>query len=482
MFDIIVIGGGPAGVTAALRARELGANVALVERGHMGGVCTNDGCVPTRVLAKAARLARDARQFEEYGLLAEQPTLDFERVLVRTQQVIYQVHEKKQVLNHLISVGVTVFSEVGPARFADPHTLALPNGTRLHAEKFIICAGGHAHRLAFPGSEHTLTHSDVWGLRQLPRTVLVVGAAATGCQLASVFADFGAQVWLLEVAPRIVPAEDELVSEVLARQFRRQGIRVITGISGIKQITRDERGLRCVYTHYNEDHSIVGEKIILAVGWQGNADTLNLEAAGVATQRSYITVNDTLQTSAPHIYAAGDITGRMMLVQTGSQDARIAAENAVLGAIQQHRSEIVPHGGFTDPEYAGIGLTEQQARAQHDCIVTVVPYADLDRAVIDGRTEGFCKLIVERESRKILGGHVVGEQAVEVVQILAATMAGELRVEQLADLELAYPTFTAIVGLAARQAVEKIEGATHRPHAWRGLQSVHTGKNVRDAA
>ncbi len=181
MFDLIVIGGGPAGATAAMRARELGATVALIERGQMGGTCTNDGCVPTRVLAKAARLMRDAEQYAEYGLVGEKPAVDFATLLALTGNTVHQIQEKKQLQSHLEQAGVTVFANAGEARFVDEHSVALGDGTTLQAEKFILCVGGHARRLPFPGSEYALTHSDIWLLQKLPRQVVVVGGAATGC-------------------------------------------------------------------------------------------------------------------------------------------------------------------------------------------------------------------------------------------------------------------------------------------------------------
>jgi len=469
MHDIIVIGGGPAGVTAALRARELGAKVALVERGQMGGTCTNDGCVPTRVLAKAARLLRDAQQFTEYGLVGEAPRVDFAGVLASAQRTVYQIHEKKQLLNHLEQAGVTVYPNAGLAQFTDPHTIELTDGHVLQGKKFIVCAGGRAHRLTFPGSEHALTHSDVWSLKSFPGSVVVVGGAATGCQLATVFDTFGAQVTILDVAPGVLGREDELVSKVMEEAFQRRGIRVITGIEGIERIDKTGSELSLSYSKRGESQTITVEAVILATGWPSNANGLNLEVSGVQIERGYVVVDDYLRTTAEHIFAAGDITGRMMLVQSASYEARIAAENAVLGVGLPYAHHIVPHGGFTDPEYGSVGLTEAQAESvEGGYEVAVVPFAEMDRAVIDGRTEGFCKLIVSKETHRILGAHIVGEQALEVIHLVAAGMAADMWVEQLAELEIAYPTFTAIVGLAARQILHDL-GVVPLSSQWRTL-------------
>jgi len=458
MFEVVVVGGGPAGVTAALRARELGAEVALVERENMGGTCTNDGCVPTRVLAKAARLVRDAEQFDQYGLEGEAPKVDFLRLLERAQDVVYAAHEKKQLLGQLEAADVRVFDRAGDARFLDGHTLVLGDGSSVQGEKFIICVGGHARRIPFPGSEHALTHSDVWTMKGLPRSVAVVGGAATGCQLASVFAAFGSRVTLLDVAPRILAAEDEAVSEGMAETLGRRGIEIVTGIGGVERIEKENGHLRLFYAENGEARTLDAETIVLAVGWPGNVEGLNLEAVGVETRRGgYVQVDDSLRTSAPHIFAAGDITGRMMLVQSATNEGNLAAEQTVLGGEHGYRHTIVPHGGFTDPEYASVGLTESRARSEgHDYAVAVVPYAELDRGVVDGHTEGFCKLLVDRGSRHIVGAHIVGEQAVEVVQIVATAMRAGMPVEQLADVEFAYPTFTSIVGIAARRILREL--------------------------
>jgi dihydrolipoamide dehydrogenase len=469
--EIVVLGGGPAGVTAALRARELGAAVTLIERGQLGGTCTNDGCAPTRALAKTARLLRDAEQFEAYGLRGERPTLDFAAVMTNVRQIIGKLHDKKQIVERLQRAGVTVAHGVGNARFHDAHTLVTENGAHFAAERFILCAGGRARRLAFPGSEHVYTHSDVWRLTALPPRLAVVGSAATGCQLASIFDAFGSMVTLLELAPRILPLEEPDVSAAMQQALTRRGMTIHTGIGGIQAVERGAESLVVRFGSADAPQQIAVDAVIAAVGWPGNADQLGLDVAGVQHERGYIVVDDTLRTSAPHIFAAGDLTGRMMLVQSATYEGRLAAQNAVLGRKRAERHTIVPRGGFTDPEYAGVGLSAAQAAERYDSVVATVPYASLDRAVIDGRSEGFCKLIASRETHEILGAHVVGEQAVEIVQIVAAVMATGGSVERLATLQLAYPTFAAVVGLAARDLARQL-GTVQVAADWGALPEV----------
>ena len=469
-FDLIVIGGGPAGVTAALRGAELGASVALLESGQLGGTCTNDGCAPMRVLAKAARLLRDAGRLGDYGISAVDPKLDIRALLSATQRTVYTLHEKKQLAWHLERAGVDVFEQVGDVAFTGPSELALTGGDQLLGDRIIVACGGHSRRLAFPGAELAMSYHDVWNLAELPRSIAIVGASSTGVQLASVLASFGSRVTLLELAPRILPGEDETVSAALSAAFAARGVQIRAGIGGVEGIERRGRSLQLGVRQGDQRENLAFDAVVTAVGWPGNLEALNLDAAGVATARGYIAVDDTLRTSAPNIWAAGDVTGRMMLVQSATLEGRIAAENAIRGDATEVRHTIVAHGGFTDPEYASIGLTEAQASgAGRSVVVGTVPYEDLDRAVIDGETDGFCSLVVDRDDHQILGAHVVGEQAAEVIQIVAATMAGGAPVERLAEIEFAYPTFTAIAGLAARQGVHALRLPGDQARDWEAL-------------
>jgi pyruvate/2-oxoglutarate dehydrogenase complex dihydrolipoamide dehydrogenase (E3) component len=385
--------------------------------------------------------------------------------------VVYSIHEKKQLLGRLRDLGVQVISEAGPARFVTSTRVELGNGKQLEGDKFILCVGGRARRLDFPGAEYAYIHSDVWSLKKLPRSVAVVGGAATGCQLASIFEAFGTQMTILERGPRILGLEDEMVSKIITQSFQERGVTIVPEIETVERIDKGESDFILTYRKDGEELQITADAVLLSTGWVGNLTELNLPVAGVETVGPYVRVDDFQRTSAANIFAAGDITGRMMLVQSANYEALTAAENAVLGVGARLRHQIVPHGGFTDPEYGGVGLTEAQARKDFEVEVALVPYSDLDRAVIDGHPVGMCKLIVSQQTHRILGAHVVGEQALEVVQIAAAGMAADMWVEQLAELQIAYPTFTSILGLAARRIVRQL-GVQPLSPEWQALAEL----------
>ena len=468
-MKLIVLGGGPAGLNAALQARELQAEVTLIESKRVGGTSINEGPAPVRTLARAARLARDAGSWETFGLQGARPQIDLAAVLANARRVANYAHEKKHLSEYIRSTGIELIEGVGPARFLDQQTVGEASGRTWQADKIIIAVGGRGRKLPIPGAELALTYSDIWSLQQLPASVAVVGGAATGCQLASILEDFGCQVYLLELAPRLLPQEDEDIAVTLADAFQKQHMTVITG-AGTERLEKVDGGIRLHYCKQERPASLRVDAVFFATGWPGNVDALNLAAAGVETAHSYIPVNDYLQSNVPHIFAAGDIDGQSMLVQSARYEGRIAAENAVLGSYHRFTHEIVPSGSFTDPEYASVGLTEAEARQQYDCAVAVVQYDDLLRPVVDAHPEGFCKLIVERRRRYILGAHVIGEYSVEIIQMVAACMASGMRVEQLAELQLAYPTFTEAAGMAAQKLVREL-GLAPLPQLWSDIKS-----------
>ncbi|NVI96721.1 NAD(P)/FAD-dependent oxidoreductase [Myxococcus sp. AM009] len=396
--DVVVIGAGPAGLLAALRAGDLGVRTALVTRDAFGGMAAHDGPVPVRTLAQAARLLRDARELGRYGIGVSEPVLEYAKLLTRVREVTDDVRARAALREQITAVGVTVHEHAGAARFVDPHTVETQRGLLLRAEKFILCSGGVSRRLPVPGFELTATHSDAWSLTSVPPTMVVVGGGATGVQVASIFTAFGTRVQLIQEAARILPS------------------------------------------------------------WTADTSALNLASAGVETDsRGFVRVGAHLRTSAPHIFAAGDVTGRWMLVPHALQDGFVAGSNAARTPMTTVSDEVCPIGSFTNPEYAQAGLTEAKARQTHDVVVALVRFDTTTRTIIDGRTTGFCKLVVDRASRKILGCHVVGERAVDLVQTAAIAIAAGMRVDELARVPLSFPTYTGVLGRVAAIAARECQ-------------------------
>jgi pyruvate/2-oxoglutarate dehydrogenase complex dihydrolipoamide dehydrogenase (E3) component len=473
-MKLLVLGGGPAGMTAALHARELGAEVTLIEANEIGGTNLNDGPAPVRTLARAARLMRDTKSWERLGLRGPRPQLDIAAALASARRVADYVHEDQRMADALRGRGIDVVDRAGPAAFVDPYTIALPDGRELAADAVVIAVGGHPGRLPIPGAELALTYEDLRALDALPTSVVVVGGADTGCQLASILADFGVQATLIEAAPRLVPHADQDVSDALAACFRDRGIEVLTSTS-VERIERTGAQTQVFFRSGAETDRLDADALFLAVGWPGNADRIDAAGVGITVDRGYVKVEHDLRSSLPHVLAAGDVNGISMLVPSARLEGRIAAENAVLGTRRRFTHELVPTGSFTDPEYGGVGLTEAAARERYDCVVGIAHYKDMVRPLVDDRPLGFCKLIVERDRRYILGAHVLGEYSAEVVQTAAACMAANLRIEQVAELEPAFPTFTEGITIAAQMIVRQMGIATAAP-TWGELRK--TGKAI----
>lgn len=451
-YDVLVIGGGPAGTAAALRAAELGARVAVAEQHRTGGTCVNSGCVPTRVLAKTARLMREVRTAGTYGISVSEQAVDWPATVARVRATVERVQQAKAEPEKLADAGVDLLLE-GRARFTGPHEVELTDrGRRVRAESVVVCVGGHSRRLPIPGAELATLPEQVLDLTSVPRRLAVVGAGNTGAQLVTVFEALGAQVTLLEIAPRILAHTDADVSAAVAEAFVEQDVRVETSVETVVSLVRTDDGIELTWRAGDEERRSTFDAVITSTGWPASIEGLDLEAAGVMTTRSGVPVDEHLRTNVPHIYAAGDVNQQSMLVQAAHFEAEAAARNAVLGATSRVRHLLLPAGGFTDPDYAGVGLTEEQARERGITYgVARVDYASMERPVIDDRTRGFLKLITDGRREVLLGAHAVGEQAIEVVSAVTASMAAGVDVATLARVEFAYPTYSAVIGVAARR-------------------------------
>ena len=457
MTDVLVIGAGPAGVLAAIRAAALGARTSLIASGEFGGMADNDGPVPVRVLAHTARLIREARQLGQYGVTVSEPMLDYPRLLARAREVVGDVRTHSSLRQQIDSLRVTVHEQAGHARFVDAYTVEAQDGRRLQAEKIIICTGGVSRRLPIPGFELTSTHSDAWRLTSIPPSMLVVGAGATGAQVASIFNAFGTRVQLFEAGPRILATEDEDIAAAAAAAFRKSGMEVRENFGKIESFEKIPTGVRMNSSKDGHHDSAEAALVVVAVGWAADTGALNLAAAGIElNERKFVKVDEYLRTSAPHIFAAGDVTGRLMLVSQALPDGFVAATNAVQGPTMPIGERVNVAGSFTDPEYAQVGPTEAKARATHDIVTAVVNFDSKTRNVIDGRKLGFCKLIVDRKTCKILGCHVIGERAVDIAEVAAIAIAAEMRVDELAHIPLAYPTYAAVLVGAAVSAAHQL--------------------------
>jgi pyruvate/2-oxoglutarate dehydrogenase complex dihydrolipoamide dehydrogenase (E3) component len=456
-MDIVVIGAGPAGVIAALRAANLGAKTTLISENEFGGMAANDGPVPVRTLAHAARLIRDAKQLGQYGINVGEPRFHFPRLLSRVREVVNDVRTHSAFRSQIDSLGVTVHERTGTAHFVDHHTIETESGLRLQTDKVIICTGGASRRLSVPGSELTATHSDAWSLTCVPQSMLVIGAGATGAQVASIFNAFGSRIQLFQTGPRILPTEDEEVSSAVASAFREAGIVVRENFGRIESFEKTPGGVRMNFMQEGIHGSAEAALAVVTAGWVANTAKLNLDVAGVETDaRGFVRVDVHLQTSAPHVFAAGDVTGGLMLVPQAIQEGFIAGTNAVRGPSMKIGDQVSPIGSFTDPEYAQVGLTEAKARETHDFLSAVIRFDSTTRTIIDGRTRGFCKLLVDRSTYKILGCHVVGERAVEITQVAAIAIAAGMRVDDLAQVPLSFPTYAGVLGRVAASATRQL--------------------------
>ncbi len=447
-YDLAIIGSGGAAFSAAIQAVSHGARIVMIERGAIGGTCVNVGCVPSKTMLRAGEIHDLARQNPFAGLRTSAEPVDMKALVDQKKELVATLRQQKYV-DLIDDYGFALIR--GEARFIDEETVEV-GGRRVTARRFLIATGATPVIPDIPGLRDVdyLTSAATLELQELPKRLAVIGSGYVAMELGQMFHHLGVEVTLMQRSARVLPSYDPEISEAVLQAFTQQGIRIVTGARFIR-VLQDVNGKRIHMTVNDQEHIVAADQILVAAGRRPNTETLNLPAARVTTgDRGEIVVDSYLRTSNPRIYAAGDVTFGPQFVYVAAYEGRIAAENAVGGANQAVDLTAVPGVTFTKPAVATVGLTEEQARAQgYDAIASVLPLDAVPRALVNHETAGVCKLVADARTRKLLGAHMVAENAGEV--IYAATLAVKfgLTIEDLRETMAPYLTMAEGLKLAA---------------------------------
>ena len=443
-FDAVVIGAGQAGPPMAGRLAAAGQKVALVERKLIGGTCVNTGCTPTKTLVASAYAARLARRAADFGVHAGPVSVDFAAVMARKNTVVG--NSRSNLTGWLRDMANCTLLE-GHARFLSPTTVAVGDDV-LEADRFFINVGGRAAIPDFPGRDRvrTLTNTTMLELDALPRRVVIVGGSYVGLEFAQIFRRFGAAVTVVEKAPRLVPREDEEVSEAIREILEAEGVEIRLESECIRFEPRGAEiavGVNCAAG----EPEVLGSHVLLAVGRRPNTDDLGLEAAGVKVDaHGYIVVDDFLKTNVPHIWALGDCNGRGAFTHTSYNDFEIAAANLLDAAARKLSDRIPVYALYIDPPLGRAGMTEAEARAKgHAVRIGRRPMTRVGRAVEKGETQGFMKVVVDRDTDAILGAAILGVGGDEAIHGVIEAMAAGVTASGYARVMAIHPTVSELL-------------------------------------
>ncbi len=476
--NLIVIGAGAGGLVTSYIAAAVKAQVTLIEAHQMGGDCLNYGCVPSKALIRSAKAAQALREAEAFGLKPVQAEVDFAAVMARVQQVVRDI-EPHDSVERYTNLGVDVVQ--GRARLLDPWTVEIARadgGTqRLTARDIVIATGARPFVPPLPGLDEVgyFTSDTVWGLREAPRRLLVLGGGPIGCELAQAFARLGVAVTQVEMADRLMGREDPEVTDLVRQALEADGVRVLTGHQALRaELSEGER--RLWVKQGAAEQAIAFDVLLVAVGREARVSGFGLEELGVPlTPRGTLAVNERLQsTKFPNLYAVGDVAGPYQFTHTAAHMAWYAAVNALFGRFKRFAVDyrVVPRVTFTDPEVARVGLSETEARAQGVAVeVTRYGLDDLDRAITDGAAHGFVKVLTAAGSDKILGVTIVGHHAGELLAEFVLAMKHGLGLNKILGTIHAYPTWVEANKYAAgawkrANAPEKLLAWVQRFHTW----------------
>jgi mercury(II) reductase len=452
-FDLAVIGAGSAGFSAAITAAELGAQVALIGHGMIGGTCVNVGCVPSKTLIRAAETLHQAEAASRFaGIRGRVEITDWRAVIAQKDELVSDLRQAKYV--DLLPAYNTVTYLEGPARLVDDAVAV--NGTVVKAEKIIISTGARPATPELPGIEDVpyLTSTTALEFEHLPKSLLVIGAGYIGAELAQMFARAGVQVTIV-CRSHLLPQAEPEIGDALAGYFRDEGIAVQHGV-GYKEITRTKRGVTLVVTREGHEDRLEADRVLIATGRQPNTEGLGLAEAGIKVlEHGGIAVDDRMRTSKEGVYAAGDVTGRDQFVYMAAYGAKTAAENALNGDARRYDAAAMPAVVFTDPQVASVGLTEAQARKQGlDVRTSTLPLEYVPRALAARDTRGLFKLVADGESGRLLGAHILAPEGADSIQTAALAIKHGLSITDLG--EMIFPYLTTVEGLKlAAQTFDK---------------------------
>lgn len=436
-FDLIVIGAGPGGYVAAIKAAQNGQSVALIEKSFVGGTCLNVGCIPTKTLLANAQVMHKINMAEEYGIIVGPVTFDFLKMKMRKDQVIEKM--RKSLSGLLQSNQIKIFA--GKAEFTSPTTIKVigQDNAELTGKNFIIATGSEPLDIPAFACDHTriLNSTSILELTQLPKSLAIIGGGYIGCEFASLYAEFGVKVTILEALPSILALQGKAVGEALTASYKKQGVEILTNVL-VEGIDHEKEG---VSVKLKGKDPLYADLALVAIGRKINSSQLGLDKAGVKTgPKGEIVTNDKMETNVPGIYAIGDVTGKFLLAHVASHQGLVAVAN-ILGHETKMHYNAVPAVIFTTPEIATVGLTLEQAKEEgYDAVIGKFPFQALGKAVATLDTEGFAEVIIDRKTGQILGAQVVGHEASTLIAEMALAIHNELTSDCVADTIHAHPT------------------------------------------
>jgi dihydrolipoamide dehydrogenase len=446
-MKLLIIGAGPGGYETALAAAKRGVEVVLVEAGPVGGTCLNEGCIPTKSFCKNAQLLEQLREAEAFGVSDLAYNFDFKAVTARKNSVVEQLRGGvESLLSHKLITLVR-----GKASFKDPHTVTVGD-EEYSADCIIIATGSVSASLPVPGAdlEGILTSKEILDIEELPKKLCVIGGGVIGLEFASIFNSFSCEVTVLEYCKEILPRFDTDLAKRLKQCLGKKGIDINTQ-SQVLSISKEGDQYKVTFLRKGKEESVVADKVLMAVGRKANVDSLNLAEAGVEFGPRGVVVNEVMQTSQPHIYAVGDINGKMMLAHAAIFQGLVALDH-MMGVDNDIDLSVMPAAVFTSPEAASVGKTEdecKEAGLKVKCLKSF--FRANGKAVTMGETEGFCKVIVEEGTGLLLGCHLFGPHSSDIVQEVCALISRKSTLKQLQDIIHTHPTLTEVIQSAAHQ-------------------------------